>query len=145
MLSLRVFLRIVILPPLCFCALLEYSETATHLKQPLLSYGKANRFSFHRFRQSKIQNRKSKIGSLDHSIRLHQKVRRNLEPQALGCLEVDHQLELRRPFYREIRGLGSLEDLIDVDCRASVHISQIGSITHEATELRKSFLIVDGR
>src|SRR5215831_11598539 len=68
-----------------------------------------------------------------------------LSPQHLGGLEVDHQLELRRPFYREIRGLGSLEDLIDVNCGTPVHISQIGSITHQATELRKSFLIVDGR
>src|SRR5262245_63079408 len=72
-------------------------------------------------------------------------MRRNLKPQHLGGLEVDHQLELRRPFYREIGGLGSLEDLINVDCGTPVHISQIGSITHEAAKLRKSFFIVDGR
>src|SRR5687767_5903542 len=78
------------------------------------------------FRQSKIQNRKSKIDSFNHLIRFHQKMRRNLEPQSLGRLEIDHQLELRRPFYREIRGLGSLDDLINADCRTPGHISQIG-------------------
>src|SRR5262245_31299903 len=83
--------------------------------------------------------------SLDNPVRFHQKVRRYLEPQGPGGLEVDHQLELRRPFYREIRGLGSLEDLINVDCRTPVQISQIGSITHEATKLRKSLFIVDRR
>src|SRR5262245_48459267 len=85
------------------------------------------------------------VFSLDHSVRFHQELRRNLQPQALGCLEVEHQLELGRPFYREIRGLVSLEDPINVDCRTPVQISQIGSITHEAPKLRKSLFIVDRR
>jgi len=83
--------------------------------------------------------------SLNHLGCLCKQVRRNFQSQCLGCFEVDHQLEFRRPFYREIRGLGSFEDLMNLDCRTPVHISQIGSITHEATKLRKSFLVIDGR
>jgi hypothetical protein len=70
-------------------------------------------------------------------------MRRDFQSQSLGGFDIDHQLELGRPFYREIRGLGSFEDLINVDCRTPVQISQIGSITHQATEPRKSSIIVD--
>jgi hypothetical protein len=72
-------------------------------------------------------------------------MRRNVEPQGFGCLEVDHQLELRRLLYGQVSRFGSFQDLPYEHARAPVQISQIGSITYEATKLRKSFLIVDGR
>src|SRR5262245_21368598 len=50
--------------------------------------------------------------SLDDLIRLHQKMRRNPEPEGFGGLEVNHQLEFRGLFDWQIGWLGALENFI---------------------------------
>ena len=52
--------------------------------------------------------------SLDHPIRLHQDRLRNRDPERLGGLAVDDQLELRNLFYWQIRRFGSLQNPVHV-------------------------------
>ena len=59
---------------------------------------------------------------LDDLIRPRQQRRWDREAEGLGGLEVDHQLELRGLLNREIRRLGTLQDLVDVGRSASEEI-----------------------
>ena len=45
--------------------------------------------------------------------------RRRLKAQPLGGAEVDHQLKLGWCLHREVRGLGALEDAVNVSRRLS--------------------------
>src|SRR3977135_1363720 len=51
---------------------------------------------------------------LDHLIRSLQQRRRDRQAEGFGGLEVDNKLELGRLLHGEVRGLGALEDLVDV-------------------------------
>src|SRR5688572_15092529 len=55
--------------------------------------------------QSKIQNVKSKMVSLDHLIRSGQDVRRNRQADLIRSFEIDYQLKLRRLFDWQIGGI----------------------------------------
>ncbi len=54
----------------------------------------------------------------NHLIRPHQNVRRNRQADLLGGFKIDHQLKLGRLLNRQIGGLGSLENLVNIDCGA---------------------------
>src|SRR5215468_4820530 len=69
---------------------------------------------------------------LDDLVRPRQHRRRDREAERLGGLEVDHQLELRRLLDRKVSGLGTLEDLVDVEGGALRQTAQIRSIRHQA-------------
>ena len=51
--------------------------------------------------------------SLDHLVRPPQHRRRDRQPERLGGLEVDHQLELRRLFDGQVGGLCAAQHLGD--------------------------------
>src|SRR5262245_57692881 len=53
--------------------------------------------------------------SLDHLVSQLLKLHGHLEPERLGCPEVDDHLELRWMLYRQIGRLGPSENLVDVD------------------------------
>src|SRR5882724_12605240 len=50
----------------------------------------------------------------DHRIGARHHVRRHLDAERLRGLEVDHQFEFGRRLHRQVGGLFSLEDAIDV-------------------------------
>src|SRR5215471_17297870 len=67
----------------------------------------------------------------DHLIRPVQHRLRNCETDLFRCFEIDHELELRRLFDREISGLGTSQDLVDISSGAAVKIGKARSISHE--------------
>src|SRR5439155_574518 len=55
----------------------------------------------------------------------------NREPEGLGGLEVDDQLELRRLLDGEVAGLGALEDFVHVGGGAPPHVSEVDAVRYE--------------
>ena len=53
---------------------------------------------------------------LDHLIRPLQERRRDRQPEGLGGLEVDDQLELRRLLHGQVGGLGTFQNLVYIEC-----------------------------
>ena len=56
---------------------------------------------------------------LDHLIGQEEQRGGYRQPERLGGLEVDDQLELQRLLHGQLRGLGAFEDLVDVGGGAS--------------------------
>src|SRR6266849_417065 len=71
---------------------------------------------------------------LDDLVRSHQNGLRDGYTERLRGLEVDDQLELGGLFYREIAGLGPLENLVDQDGAARPQIRCVRSIAHQAAD-----------
>jgi hypothetical protein len=53
--------------------------------------------------------------SLDHLVGAQQERLRNGEPERLGGLEIDGQIELRGLLHRQVSRLGALQDLVHID------------------------------
>src|SRR5262245_27650232 len=73
--------------------------------------------------------------SLDHLICSCQHVWWNCQPDLLGRLEIDHQLEFCWLLDGEFSRLGALQDLVNVDRSALETFGIIGSVGHEPTGL----------
>ena len=71
------------------------------------------------------------VGSLGHLIGSQEQRLWNRQPEGLGGLEVDDQLELRWPFHGQIGWFGTLEDSVHVLGRSPVKIVAIGTVGHE--------------
>ena len=52
---------------------------------------------------------------LDHLVRLEEEGRGDREPERLGGLEIDAQLEFHGLLHRQVRRLGAFEDLVHKD------------------------------
>src|SRR6266403_1448292 len=79
-------------------------------------------------------NRKSPR-SFDHFVSELLKLQRDIEAECLCRLEIDHQLELGRLLDWQIGGLGALENLVHVGCRAPIQIRKVRSVGHKAAEI----------
>src|SRR5262245_36048297 len=74
-------------------------------------------------------------GLFDDVVRSQQQCLWDRQAQRLGGLEVDHQLELRRLFNRQVGWLGPLENLVHVGGGAPEEIRVISTVTNESTGL----------
>src|SRR5215467_14299715 len=55
------------------------------------------------------------------------------EPECLGGLEIDHELELGRLYHRQVSNLCPLQNPAGVDTDLTVGVGKIGSVTNETT------------
>src|SRR4029450_10450957 len=78
-------------------------------------------------------------GSLYDLIRPRQQRRRDREAEGLGGLEVDHELELRGQLDGQVRGLGTLQDPVDVPGGAAVQVRDARSVRHQPPNLHMLF------
>src|SRR5581483_2712992 len=78
-----------------------------------------------------IENRQSKIESLDHPIRALQHADGNREIDLLRRFQIDDKLEFRRLLHGKIGGLGALENLVDVMRGALVEVDVVRPVGHE--------------
>src|SRR6266566_8199014 len=62
---------------------------------------------------------------------------RDRQPERLGRLEVDHQLELGGLLDGEVSGLGAFEDLVHINSGTPKQIGEIRAIRHQASSLDK--------
>src|SRR5437867_5093974 len=73
--------------------------------------------------------------SLDHLVCAQQQRLRDREPERLGGLEVDHELELGRLFHRKLAGLRALEDLVDEACEPEIKVGIVHRVGYQSTGL----------
>src|SRR5262249_2537123 len=81
--------------------------------------------------------------SANHLVREEEQRCRHRDPQCLGGLEVEDQLELHRLLHGQVAWLGPFEDLIDIGGGASGHVRPAWAIRHETTSLDPPPRIVD--
>ena len=72
---------------------------------------------------------------MDHLVRPRQHRRRDRQPEGLGGLEVDDQLELGRLLDGQIPGLRTLENLVHVGGGTARQVGQIWPIGDEAASV----------
>jgi hypothetical protein len=70
---------------------------------------------------------------------------RHVEAECPGGLQVDHQLVLNRRLHRQVGGLFSFEDAVDVAGGFPEHISQIDAIRNQAPIFCLPFIRIDRR
>src|SRR5262245_34485589 len=65
---------------------------------------------------------------LNHSVRSRQHIRRNRQADLLGSLLIDHELEFRGLFDRNVGWLGAFQNLVNVSGSAAVMVGIVGGI-----------------
>src|SRR5262245_2648306 len=79
---------------------------------------------------------------LDYPIRARQHVWWNRQPDLLGRLKIDHQLELCRLLHRKIGWLSTLKDFVHVDRRAPEQVGPACGVRHKPSDFDKLALRV---
>jgi hypothetical protein len=77
------------------------------------------------------------MSSLDHLVGELLELRWHIKAECRGGLEVDDQIELLRPLYRQVTRLGTVQDFGDVIPASSEHLGYVRPISYQTAELRK--------
>src|SRR5215217_8735796 len=70
--------------------------------------------------------------SFDHLVGALLKMQRHFESERFGGPEVEHQLELRRLYDRQVARFGALENSASVDTCLAIRIRQAGPVADQA-------------
>src|SRR4030095_294209 len=73
----------------------------------------------------------------DYFIRPRQHIWRNRETNLLRCFQIDDELELLRLLHRQVGGLSTFQNLVDVESGAPKHLCKARAVKHEATSIHK--------
>jgi hypothetical protein len=74
----------------------------------------------------------TRAGSFEYLVGEGHQIVREFHPERLGCLEVDHELELGRLHDRQISGLGALQNSAGINANLAIHFGKIDAIAHQA-------------
>src|SRR5262249_14342976 len=83
-------------------------------------------------------NPNSKTRLLNHFIRPSQHIRRDREVDLLGSFQIDHQFKLGWLLHRQISGLGTLKNLVNILSGAAGQIGRVDSVPHESSRFHNS-------
>src|SRR5262249_30766758 len=83
-------------------------------------------------RMSALGQKRTFCDSLDQFVGALLELKRNVEPERLGGLEIDHQFEFDRGLDGKLARLLALEDAIDIACRAPIRIELVNSVGQQA-------------
>src|SRR5262249_52001489 len=83
--------------------------------------------------------------SLDQPVGKDEHIERNLQPNRLGGIEIDHQLEFHRRLHRQIAGLLALEDTVDIGRSLPIKVDKIGAVGDQASAFGIDVVRVDCR
>src|SRR5262245_29309710 len=68
---------------------------------------------------------------------------RHFKAECRGCLEIERQLVLRRRLHREVGGLGTLQDAIDVAGRSPVVVDHTGAVRYQPAGFDEGAIEID--
>src|SRR5437016_13439184 len=91
---------------------------------------------------SRLTPNASPSWSLNYFIRPVQYRLRNRQPDLLGGLEVDDQLELLRLLDRQFGGLSAFQNLVHIRSRAPVQVGEVHAVGHEPPGFHIFWLVV---
>src|SRR5882724_7439711 len=74
---------------------------------------------------------------LEHLVRQHQEVRGHRDPEGLGSLEVDDQLELHRLLYGQVGRFGPFQDFIHIRGGTPEQVGPVWPIRHQTTSVHE--------
>src|SRR5262245_25412124 len=94
---------------------------------------------------SALGQKRTFYDSLDQFIGALLELKRNVEPERLGGLEVNHQFELDRGLDGKLARLFALEDAIDIGCRSPIRIDLVNSVGQQAAEFSEGSARIDSR
>src|SRR5215470_5387911 len=78
-------------------------------------------------------------------VRLGGEIRRHLDAERLGGLEVDDELKSGRVHHRQVCRLLPLEDSSGVDASLAIAVADVGAVAHQAARQRVVTPLVDSR
>jgi len=70
---------------------------------------------------------------LDHLVGKLLELRWHINAECRGGFEVDHEIEPLRALYRQVAGLGTVQDFPDVFAASSEHLTQVRPISYQTT------------
>src|SRR6516165_9405971 len=80
--------------------------------------------------------------SSNHFVRPRQHIGRDRQTDLLRGLEIDHQLELRRLLHRQIGGLSTFQNLVDIRSGATEQVVDVYAVAHKSPVFHKFCRVV---
>src|ERR1700730_17011470 len=74
--------------------------------------------------------------SFDHLVGEREQRRWDFEAERLCCRKIDDQFEFGRLLDRKIRGIDTVEDLVDIGRRAPPQLDLVRAVAHQRARLR---------
>src|SRR6516164_2883873 len=91
------------------------------------------------------QKRTLRLFLLNDLVRLGGEIRRHLDAERLGGLEVDDELKSGRLHHRQVCRFLPLENSSGVDASLAIAVGDVSAVTHQAARQREFTPLVDGR
>src|SRR5262249_31247499 len=88
---------------------------------------------------------RTRVSLFDHLVGERQQIRRDGEPKRLCRPEIERQLELRGPHYRQVGNIGALKTPPDLDANLIIATRKAGTVAHQPPADGKFPDVIDRR